>query len=116
MKKYLATFASLALAGGIITADIQHAEAKKGRNAAFAAGALTGAIVGGVLGNSAARRAEASDGYYVYRNQRYNFGRGPAWDEHVAWCSRKYRSYQPRSNTWVSYSGNVRYCRSPYIR
>jgi len=33
---------------------------------------------------------------------------------HVAWCLDRYRSYNPRYNTWVSYSGNVRQCISPY--
>lgn len=33
---------------------------------------------------------------------------------HVAWCLDRYRSYNPRYNTWVSYSGRVRQCISPY--
>jgi len=33
--------------------------------------------------------------------------------QHVAWCLNRYRSYNPRNNTWVSYSGKVRQCRSP---
>jgi hypothetical protein len=33
---------------------------------------------------------------------------------HVEWCLDHYRSYNPRTNTWVSYSGEVRECRSPY--
>ncbi len=33
---------------------------------------------------------------------------------HVAWCLDRYRSYNPRTNTWVSYSGEVRQCISPY--
>ena len=35
-------------------------------------------------------------------------------DLHVAYCLRKYRSYDPRSDTYVAYSGRVRRCRSPY--
>jgi hypothetical protein len=35
-------------------------------------------------------------------------------DSHVEWCLDRYRSYNPRTNTWVSYSGEVRECRSPY--
>jgi len=42
------------------------------------------------------------DGYDGYSNK------------HVRWCSNHYRSYNPRNNTWVSYSGNVRQCVSPY--
>lgn len=33
---------------------------------------------------------------------------------HQAWCEDKYRSYNPRTNTWLSYSGEVRQCVSPY--
>jgi hypothetical protein len=33
---------------------------------------------------------------------------------HVRWCSERYRSYNRRNNTWVSYSGEVRQCNSPY--
>ncbi|HUQ36802.1 MAG TPA: BA14K family protein [Aestuariivirga sp.] len=33
---------------------------------------------------------------------------------HVEWCLDRYRSYDPRTNTWVSYSGNVNECNSPY--
>jgi BA14K-like protein len=35
-------------------------------------------------------------------------------DSHVEWCLDRYRSYNPRTNTWVSYSGEVRECVSPY--
>ncbi len=35
-------------------------------------------------------------------------------DDHVAWCANRYRSYNPRRNTWVAYSGQVRQCISPY--
>jgi hypothetical protein len=35
---------------------------------------------------------------------------------HVQWCLDRYRSYNPRNNTWVSYSGRVHQCISPYWR
>ena len=35
-------------------------------------------------------------------------------DRHVQWCYDRYRSYNARTNTWVSYSGEVRQCISPY--
>lgn len=35
-------------------------------------------------------------------------------NRHVAWCEGRYRSYNPRNNTWVSNSGRVRQCISPY--
>jgi hypothetical protein len=45
----------------------------------------------------------------VYRNRGYGYG-----SRHVRWCLNRYRSYNPRSNTWVAYSGRVRQCISPY--
>ena len=33
---------------------------------------------------------------------------------HVEWCLNRYNSYNPRNNTWRSYSGRVRQCISPY--
>lgn len=33
---------------------------------------------------------------------------------HVRWCGDRYRSYNARTNTWVSNSGRVRQCESPY--
>jgi BA14K-like protein len=40
--------------------------------------------------------------------------RGGGSSRHVAWCYDRYRSYNARTNTWVSYSGNVNQCISPY--
>lgn len=36
------------------------------------------------------------------------------YGDHVSWCSNRYRSYNPRTDTWVSYSGRVNRCNSPY--
>jgi hypothetical protein len=45
----------------------------------------------------------------VLRDRGYGYGR-----RHVKWCLNRYRSYNPRNNTWVAYSGRVRQCISPY--
>ena len=37
-----------------------------------------------------------------------------AGSRHVRWCLDRYRSYDPASNTFVSYDGEVRRCVSPY--
>lgn len=67
--------------------------------AGIALGVLGGAIVGGAIARDRARRREV----------RRGFSR-----RHINWCYRRYRSYQERSNSWVSNSGRVRQCRSPY--
>ncbi|MEQ1521590.1 MAG: BA14K family protein [Aestuariivirga sp.] len=43
-----------------------------------------------------------------------NYDGGGYGSRHVEWCSERYRSYNPRNNTWVAYSGNVNQCNSPY--
>lgn len=35
-------------------------------------------------------------------------------DGHVNWCLRKYRSYNPRTDMYLAYSGRYRPCISPY--
>ena len=35
-------------------------------------------------------------------------------DAHTQWCLARYRSYNPANNTFVSYSGEIRECVSPY--
>ena len=47
-----------------------------------------------------------------YDDNRYDGGR--YGNRHVQWCSDRYRSYNPRTNTWVAYSGAVNQCNSPY--
>lgn len=50
-------------------------------------------------------------GSIILGNRYYDGGYGSA---HVRWCANRYRSYNVRTNTWVSYSGQVRQCISPY--
>jgi hypothetical protein len=52
----------------------------------------------------------------AYANDRYydDDGFDGMSSRHVEWCMDRYRSYNPRTNTWVSYSGIVHQCNSPY--
>nr|WP_235984592.1 BA14K family protein [Mesorhizobium neociceri] len=34
---------------------------------------------------------------------------------HVGWCASRYRSYNPEDNSYRSYAGRQRQCRSPYL-
>ncbi|MBB4238156.1 BA14K family protein [Rhizobium esperanzae] len=34
--------------------------------------------------------------------------------EHLAWCTQHYRSFDPSTNSYRSYSGEIRTCSSPY--
>lgn len=56
----------------------------------------------------------------------YGLGYGYGWydngyyrprsrvSSHVAWCLNRYRSYDPRSNTYMGYDGRRHICRGPY--
>lgn len=47
-----------------------------------------------------------------YDDEDYDDG---GWENsHIEWCLNRYRSYNPRNNTWVSYSGKVKECISPF--
>lgn len=35
---------------------------------------------------------------------------------HLAWCASRYRSYHPDDNSYLSYSGQLRRCVSPYLQ
>jgi hypothetical protein len=54
----------------------------------------------------------------VIGNQGYDYYDDDGYDglnsQHVEWCMDHYRSYNPRTNTWVSFSGMVHECDSPY--
>ena len=38
----------------------------------------------------------------------------PGGNRHVRWCLNRYRSYDRSTDTYVTYDGDVRRCRSPY--
>ena len=58
----------------------------------------------------------ALGGAFAYNDNYYGGGGGYGGygNDHVSWCLNRYRSYNPRRNTWVSNSGYVRQCISPY--
>jgi hypothetical protein len=51
------------------------------------------------------------DGYDDYGD----YDGGGLNSRHIRYCLNKYQSYNLRNNTWVSFSGQVRQCRSPYM-
>ena len=52
------------------------------------------------------------DGYY---DDYDDYDGGGLSSRHIRYCRNKYRSYNPHNNTWVSYSGRVKQCYSPYL-
>lgn len=66
-----------------------------------------------ILGGAYAANNYYDNGYDDYGDDYDNGGRVSS--RHVQWCLNKYRSYNPRYNTWVAYSGQVKKCYSPYL-
>lgn len=58
-------------------------------------------------------------GYNYYGDDYYDdyddYDGGGLSSRHIRYCLNKYRSYNPRNNTWVSFSGRVKQCYSPYL-
>jgi hypothetical protein len=50
---------------------------------------------------------------YYYRPHRYSYV-SVGGSRHVRWCLNHYRTYDPRSNTFIGYDGYRHRCRSPY--
>jgi len=81
------------------------------------------AIVAGIIGlgtvlaiaNSNQRRAYYNDRYYGdrYYGNAPVYGYQPGSSEWVAACARKYRSFEPYSGLYTTYSGYKRRCRLP---
>ena len=57
---------------------------------------------------------EAPVAPYYYQPRYYPRYYGGLNQRHINWCFAQYRSYNVRSNTWVSYSGQLRQCISPF--
>ncbi len=73
---------------------------RRGRSGAAAAAGIFGFALGAMAGQALA--------------QPRTYYRGGRHDAHVRWCLNRYRSYDVRSDTFLSYDGNRYYCNSPY--
>ncbi len=52
---------------------------------------------------------------YVYSDaDDYYNGGDNGGNAHVEWCLNRYRSYNPRTDTFTGYDGRQHYCNSPY--
>jgi hypothetical protein len=65
-----------------------------------------------IVGGAYAANNYYDDGYDDY-DDYYDYG--SYGSRHVRYCLDKYRSYNPRNNTWRAHSGRVHQCRSPYF-
>ena len=93
---------------------------KKGWNPGAAL--ATGAILGFAFGALATPKYYYTPRVYTYvpppppppPYPAYPYVYGAANAQHVSWCSRRYRSYNVKYNTWIGFDGLVHQCISPY--
>jgi hypothetical protein len=52
--------------------------------------------------------------YGDFRHRRHHHLAGGHWSRHVAWCSERYRTYDPHSDTFVGKGYRHYRCDSPY--
>lgn len=80
------------------------------RGAGIGAGIVGGVIIGSML----APRYYYDDPYYYGRRSYYaappRVYAAPEADDAVAYCMRRFRSYDPRSGTYLGYDGNRHPC------
>lgn len=67
---------------------------------------VSAAIVGGLLANEASKSRNRNRDRREYRVRRQ--------EKHFDWCYSKYRSYDHRSDTYISRRHGETYCNSPY--
>ncbi len=104
------TLAVAVLATSAMTVSVQTADAANGRHGAFAAGAVIGLATGAIVASQAQRRyAPPPPAYYpapVYYAHPEPWS--PAW---YRYCSSKYRSFNPNTGYFTTYSGYQKFCR-----
>ena len=84
----------------------------------FIPGAIAGAVIGGAIAGAPygyyGGPGYYAPGYYApgYYDDQYYVDQGPVvaapgpvGDDAVAWCMQTYRSYDPRSGTYLGYDG-----------
>jgi hypothetical protein len=96
-QKVVSTFVSLTLATGALAGSVQTSSAGKLTKAEIAALAgIGGLIVGSIIANP---------------RPAYHGGYRSAWERHLDRCFARYRTYDPASDTYVGYDGDLHRCR-----
>ena len=100
-------FATIAMVG--VAAAPQQAEASEAAAAIIGFGA--GAVVGSAIANSQPRYYAPAPRYYAPAPRYVAPRRVVHTNNWHAYCASKYRSYNPATGMYLSYSGQYRYCR-----
>jgi len=82
-----------------------------GNGGAVAAGVIGGMLLGGIIASQANRGYYGGPVYYGPPSGYYGppgYYGSPDW---LAYCSSRYRSFDPASGTYMGYDGRRHYCR-----
>lgn len=111
---------SPAAGGTVLAAQLDHGLPTiqvRSRGGAVAAGVIGGMILGGIIASQAPRYygyppyGYPAYGYPVYGYPAYPAYRPyPAGDAAIAYCMRRFKSYDPYSMTYLGYDGFRRPC------
>ncbi len=103
-RKIFATLTIVAVATAVSLTAVSSAQAshRHHHRGNVALGVLGGLAAGVIIGSS---RRDTYSGPVRRRSAR---------GSHVNWCDRRYRSYDPYTDTWIDLRGRERYCISPY--
>ncbi|MDQ2080071.1 BA14K family protein [Xanthobacteraceae bacterium Astr-EGSB] len=110
--KITAGVMAMALAIGTIAVSAGDAEAQRwrhhhNRHGGWGWGAGAGFAAGALLGGALASRPYYGSGYYS--GEPYAAVPGPSPSD-VDYCSRRFKSYDPASGTYLGYDGNRHPC------
>lgn len=102
-KKTFAGLTALVVAGSFVLATVSPADAQRwhrhrgggGAAAAIIGGLAAGAIIGGAI-------AQQRRYYEPYPAYRYS---EPVYEDDIAYCMQRFRSYDPASGTYLGYDG-----------
>jgi len=110
--KFAATSLAVAvIATSAVTVSVQSADAANGRNGAFAAGAVIGLASGAIIASQYQRRHYAPPPAYYPAPAPVYYRPEPWTPEWYRYCSSKYRSFNPNTGYFVTYSGYRKFCR-----
>ncbi len=106
-RKIFATLTMVAMATTVSLTAVSSANASHRHNHVGAA--ILGGVVGGIIGGAIAQQRGRETFPAPVR-------RRPVRGSHVAWCERRYRSYDRYTDTFMGFDGYEHYCNSPYVR
>ncbi len=106
-----------AVIGAVAITSVNPASARQGRNTAAAVAGIAGLALGGIIASQV----------YRPRSNYYEYAPGPAYyypppppprvyyapppyDPAIAYCMRRFKSYDPYSMTYLGYDGYRHYC------